>query len=68
VHLDSRTAQNILGADTLYWQCVDVEGEETLLDKAVITVKALENEIGEEFAAPYMVTKQSHDRFEVVCR
>ena len=68
VHLDSRTAQNILGADTLFWQCVDVEGEEALLDKAVITVKALENEIGEEYAAPYMVTDKRHDRFEVVSK
>ena len=68
VHLDARTAQSILGAGARFWQCVDVEGEEALLDKAVITVKALENEIGEEFAAPYMVTKQSHDRFEVVFR
>ena len=53
VHLDARTAQNILGADTLFWQCADVEGEEALLDKAVITVKALEAEIGEEFSALY---------------
>ena len=66
VHLDARTAQSILGADALFWQCADVEGEEALLDKAVITVKALEAEIGEEFAAPYMVTDKRHDRFEVV--
>ena len=68
VHLDARTAQNILGADVLFWQCADVEGEEALLDRAVITVKDLEDEIGEEYAAPYMVTKCTHDRFEVVCR
>ena len=68
VHLDARTAQSILGAGTLFWQCADVEGEEALLDRAVITVKALEDEIGEEYAAPYMVTKQTHDRFEVVTK
>lgn len=68
VHLDARTAQSILGAGALFWQCADVEGEEALLDRAVITVKALEAEIGEEFAAPYMVTDKRHDRFEVVCR
>ena len=66
VHLDARTAQNILGAGRLFQECADVEGEEALLDKAVITVKALEAEIGEEFAAPYMVTDKRHDRFEVV--
>ena len=66
VHLDARTVQSILGAGTLFWQCADVEGEEALLDRAVITVKALEDEIGEEYAAPYMVTKKMHDRFEVV--
>ena len=68
VHLDARTAQSILGAGALFWQCADVEGEEALLDKAVITVKALEAEIGEEFAAPYMVSDKRHERFEVVCR
>ena len=68
VHLDARTAQSILGASELFFQCVDVEGEEALLDRAVITVKDLEDEIGEEYAAPYMVTKCTHDRFEVVCR
>ena len=68
VHLDGRTAQKILGAGTLFWQCADVEGEEALLDRAVITVKDLEDEIGEEYAAPYMVTKRTHDRFEVVPR
>ena len=68
VHLDARTAQNILGAGRLFQECADVEGEEALLDKAVITVKALEAEIGEEFAAPYMVTDKRHDRFEVVSK
>ena len=66
VHLDARTVQSILGAGTLFWQCADVEGEETLLDRAVITVKALEDEIGEEYAAPYLDVVKSHDRFEVV--
>ena len=66
VHLDARTAQNILGAGRLFWQCADVEGEEALLDRAVITVKALVDEIGEEYAAPYLDVVKSHDRFEVV--
>ncbi len=66
VHLDARTAQSILGAGTLFWQCADLEGEEALLDRAVITVKALEEEIGEEYAAPYMVTKRMHECFAVV--
>lgn len=68
VHLDARTAQSILGAGVLFWQCADVEGEEALLDKAVITVKALEESLGEEYAAPYMVLKKSHDRFEVAMK
>ena len=68
VHLDARTVQGILGAGQLFWQCADVEGEEALLDKAVITVKDLEDEIGEEYAAPYMVKRRTHDRFEVVPR
>ena len=68
VHLDARTAQKILGAGRLFWQCADVEGEEALLDRAVITVKALEDEIGEEYAAPYLDVVKSHDRFEVVQR
>lgn len=68
VHLDARTVQSILGAGTLFWQCADVEGEEALLDRAVITVKALEDEIGEEYAAPYLDVVKSHDRFEVVQR
>ena len=66
VHLDARTVQSILGAGTLFWQCAEVEGEEALLDRAVITVKALEDEIGEEYAAPYLDVVKSHDRFEVV--
>ena len=66
VHLDARTVQSILGAGTLFWQCADVEGEEALLDRAVITVKDLEDEIGEEYAAPYLDVVKSHDRFEVV--
>ena len=68
VHMDARTVQSILGAGTLFWQCADVEGEEALLDRAVITVKALEDEIGEEYAAPYLDVVKSHDRFEVVQR
>ena len=39
-----------------------------LYDRAVITVKALEDEIGEEYAAPYLDVVKSHDRFEVVQR
>ena len=66
VHLDARTVQSILGAGQLFWQCADVEGEEALLDRAVITVKALVDEIGEEYAAPYLDVVKSHDRFEVV--
>ena len=68
VHLDARTAQKILGAGRLFWECADVEGEEALLDRAVITVKDLEEEIGEEYAAPYLDVVKSHDRFEVVQR
>ena len=66
VHLDARTAQKILGAGRLFWECADVEGEEALLDRAVITVKDLEDEIGEEYAAPYLDVVRTHDRFEVV--
>ena len=68
VHLDARATQSILGASELFRQCADAVGEEALLDRAVITVKDLEAEIGEEYAAPYMVTDKRHDRFEVVCR
>ena len=65
VHLDGRTAQNILGAGVLFAQCVDAVGEEAVLEKAVITVKDLEEALGEEYAAPYMVTRSVHDHFEV---
>ena len=65
VHLDGRTAQSILGASVLFAQCVDAVGEEAVLEKAVITVKDLEEALGEEYAAPYMVTRSVHDHFEV---
>ena len=65
VHLDGRTAQSILGAGVLFAQCVDAVGEEAVLEKAVITVKDLEEALGEEYAAPYMVTRSVHDHFEV---
>ena len=68
VHLDGRTAQSILGAGVLFAQCVDAAGEEEVLEKAVITVKDLEEALGEEYAAPYMETRSVHDRFEVVVR
>ena len=68
VHLDGRTAQSILGADVLFAQCVDAVGEEEVLKKAVITVKDLEEALGEEYAAPYMEVKRSHDHFEVAVR
>ena len=68
VHLDGRTAQSILGAGVLFAQCVDAVGEEAVLEKAVITVKDLEEALGEEYAAPYMETRSVHDRFEVVVR
>ena len=68
VHLDGRTAQSILGAGVLYAQCVDVVGEEEVLKKAVITVRDLEEALGEEYAAPYMEVKRSHDRFEVAVK
>ena len=68
VHLDGRTAQSILGAGVLFAQCVDVVGEEAVLEKAVITVRDLEEALGEEYAAPYMEVKRSHDRFEVVVK
>ena len=42
VHLDGRAAQNILGASVLFRQCVDTAGEAAVLDKALITVKDLE--------------------------
>ena len=68
VHLDGRTAQSILGAGVLFAQCVDVVGEEAVLEKAVITVRDLEEALGEEYAAPYMEVRRSHDRFEVVVK
>ena len=68
VHLDGRTAQSILGASVLFAQCVDAVGEEAVLEKAMITVKDLEEALGEEYAAPYMVTRIVHDHFEVAVR
>ena len=68
VHLDGRTAQSILGASVLFAQCVDAVGEEEVLKKAVITVKDLEEALGEEHAAPYLEVKRSHDHFEVAVR
>ena len=65
VHLDGRTAQSILGASVLFAQCVDAVGEGAVLEKAVITVKDLEEALGEEYAAPYMEVKRTHDHFEV---
>ena len=65
VHLDGRTAQSILGADVLFAQCVDAVGEEEVLKKAVITVKDLEEALGEEYAAPYLDVVRTHDHFEV---
>ena len=68
VHLDGRTAQSILGAGVLFAQCVDAVGEAAVLSKAVITVKDLEESLGEEYAAPYMDIRRSHDHFEVVVK
>ena len=68
VHLDGRTAQSILGAGVLFAQCVDAVGEAAVLSKAVITVKDLEEALGEEYAAPYMDVRRSHDHFEVAVR
>ena len=68
VHLDGRTAQSILGAGVLFAQCVDAAGEEAVLEKAMITVKDLEEALGEEYAAPYMDIRRSHDHFEVVVK
>ena len=68
VHLDGRTAQSILGASVLFAQCVDAVGEEAVLEKAMITVKDLEEALGEEYAAPYMDIRRSHDHFEVVVK
>ena len=68
IHVDGRTAQNILGAGVLFRQCIDTAGEEEVLKKAIITVKDLEEALGEEYAAPYMDVKKSHDFFEVVVK
>ena len=68
IHLDGRTAQSILGADVLFAQCVDAVGEEEVLKKAVITVKDLEEALGEEYAAPYLEVMRSHDHFEVAVK
>ena len=68
VHLDGRAAQSILGADVLFAQCVDAVGEEEVLKKAVITVKDLEEALGEEYAAPYLEVMRSHDHFEVAVK
>ena len=68
IHLDGRTAQSILGAGVLFSQCIDEAGEEEVLKKAIITVKDLEEALGEEYAAPYMDVKKSHDFFEVVVK
>ena len=68
VHLDGRTAQSILGASVLFAQCVDAVGEAAVLSKAVITVKDLEEALGEEHAAPYLEVKRSHDHFEVAVK
>ena len=68
VHLDGRTAQSILGASVLFARCVDAVGEEAVLEKAMITVKDLEEALGEEYAAPYMDIRRSHDHFEVAVR
>ena len=65
IHVDGRTAQSILGADVLFSQCVEKAGEAAVLEKAVITVKDLEEALGEEYAAPYMEVKRTHDHFEV---
>ena len=68
VHLDGRTAQAILGASALFRQCVDAAGEAAVLEKALITVKDLEEALGVEYAAPYLMVQKSHDRFEVVVK
>ena len=68
IHVDGRTAQSILGAGVLFAQCVDAVGEEAVLEKAMITVKDLEEALGEEYAAPYMDIRRSHDHFEVAVK
>ena len=68
IHVDGRAAQSILGASVLFAQCVDAVGEAEVLKKAVITVKDLEEALGEEYAAPYLDIRRSHDHFEVAVR
>ena len=68
VHLDGRAAQSILGAGVLFRQCVDAAGEAAVLEKALITVKDLEEALGAEYAAPYLMVQKSHDYFEVVVK
>ena len=68
IHVDGRTAQSILGAGALFAQCIDAVGEEEVLKKALITVKDLEEALGEEYAAPYMEVRQNHDYFEVAVK
>jgi hypothetical protein len=68
IHLDGRTAQSILGASTLFRQCVETAGEAAVLEKAVITVRDLEEALGAECAVPYLEVKKSHDFFEVVVK
>ena len=68
VHLDGRTAQAILGASALFRQCVEAAGEAAVLEKALITVKDLEEALGAECAVPYLMVQKSHDRFEVVVK
>ena len=68
VHLDGRTAQGILGASVLFRQCVETAGEAAVLEKAVITVRDLEEALGAECAVPYLEVKKAHDFFEVVVK
>lgn len=68
IHLNGRTAQSILGASTLFRQCVETVGEAAVLEKAVITVRDLEKALGAECAVPYLEVKKSHDFFEVVVK
>ena len=68
VHLDGRTAQSILGTSVLFRQCVDAAGEAAVLEKAVITVRDLEEALGAECAVPYLEVKKAHDFFEVAVK
>ncbi len=68
IHVDGRTVQSILGAGVLFRHCIDTAGEEEVLKKALITVKDLEDALGEDYAAPYMEVKKAHDYFEVVVK